>query len=39
MRENLKKKDTLLNEMNLLLNEKIKSHNEWQNSLIKFNSL
>ena len=39
MRENLKKKDTLLNEMNLLLNEEIKSHNEWQNSLIKFNSL
>ena len=39
MRENLKKKNTLLKEMDSLLNQEIKGHNEWQNSLIKFNSL
>ena len=33
MRENLKKKNTLLKEMDSLLSQEIKGHNEWQNSI------
>ena len=39
MKENLKNKEMLLKEMNLILDQKINTHNEWQNSIKKFNTL
>ena len=37
--ENLNKKEALLKEMQMLLDEDLETHNAWQNALKKFNAL
>ena len=39
MKENLNKKEALLKEMQMLLDEDLETHNAWQNTLKKFNAL
>ena len=39
MKENLNKKEALLKEMQMLLDEDLETHNAWQNALKKFNAL